>query len=892
MSRYRCLAAVLSCFLIALLASTSFAQTLAFPGAYGFGASATGGRGGTVYHVTNLNDSGDGSFRDAVSSGNRTIVFDVGGYVVLQSPVSVASNVTIAGQTAPGDGIGLMGGEVSFSGKTNIIVRNVRFRQGNLDPLTGKSAVNIGKGSNIIFDHCSFEYGQWDTLDAVGTVNFTVQNSILANPIGQQFGAHVETGPSTFYRNLWVNGHNRQPLSKDNTQYINNIVYDYQAGYTSGNTGGYFSHDIVNNYFISGPATTSPNNAYYQMNNKQSVYAVGNYLDTNEDGVLNGVEKNIVGSSLVLTQPWSSTTTTIPTLSTAEAFPSVVAFSGAFPRDEVDAFVVSDVNSIGTQGRLYKDQSVTGLENQGYGTLAPGSPFPNASGDGIADYWAAAYGMSTTDPSQGNLYYGDTGYTNLEVYFNSLILPEPWLSQDIASPALQGASSYNPFQTSWLLTGSGVNSSNTFDQGQFAYQTYAGNVAIVAQISSLTSANAYAKSGLFFRNSTAADAAFASIAVTAGQGLVFSWRANDGATANSLQITNVASPVWVKLVRQGSSLVGYYGTDGQNWMSFPPAVVSLASKALVGLAITSNDNQSRATSMFKSVSLSNELGSSVALEFSRSEITYPDSINVVATVKQEGSTVPTGAIHLWDGAKELASLSLQGDGKAYGYIQPSLSAGNHQLVASYSGDKVFAPGFSDAVAVKVTPASVTLSASCWNSTFSYGGDWNCTANLSSAAGAPTGQIQYWIDGKASSLALTNGNVQFSVKRPEAGTHAASISYPGQGNYAPSGSEDRSFSVSPAATQIQLSPSSYYLSGSEPLVLKATLQSWSAGSPSSGEVVFRQDGVVLGSVPVAADGSATFRSDSRSAGTHVFTATYSGSTNYAAADSSNVSVQSY
>jgi pectate lyase len=145
--------------------------------------------------VTNLNDSGPGSFRDAVSAGNRIVVFDVGGYVVLQSPVSLSSNLTIAGQTAPGGGIGIMVGEVSLSNQTSIIMRNVRMWQGNQDPDTGKSALNMGTATNIILDHCSFAYGQWDSVDAVGTVNFTVQNSIIADPIGQQFGAHVEVGP-------------------------------------------------------------------------------------------------------------------------------------------------------------------------------------------------------------------------------------------------------------------------------------------------------------------------------------------------------------------------------------------------------------------------------------------------------------------------------------------------------------------------------------------------------------------------------------------------------------------------------------------------------------------------------------------------------------------------
>src|SRR5580692_3369874 len=115
--------AIFGCILTALLPlANALAQTPAFPGAQGFGAFATGGRGGAVYHVTSLGDSGTGSFRDAVSEPNRIIVFDVGGYIILGSAVSCANNLTIAGQTAPGGGIGIMGHEVSFSARTNEIV--------------------------------------------------------------------------------------------------------------------------------------------------------------------------------------------------------------------------------------------------------------------------------------------------------------------------------------------------------------------------------------------------------------------------------------------------------------------------------------------------------------------------------------------------------------------------------------------------------------------------------------------------------------------------------------------------------------------------------------------------------------------------------------------------
>ncbi|KAJ5675714.1 hypothetical protein N7462_008611 [Penicillium macrosclerotiorum] len=342
---------------------------LAFDGAVGFGSIATGGSGGTTVTVTTLADSGTGSFREAVSKSNRIIEFSVSGYIELESAISLSSDLTINGQTAPGNGIGIMGAEVSASDKSNIIIRNLRMRQGTLDSDTGHSAFNMGDASNVILDHCSIEYGQWDSIDAVGAVNITVSNSIIAVPIGQQFGAHVETGPSTFYRNLWVSAHNRQPLSKDDTQYINNVVYNYQAAYTSANTGGYFSHDIIGNYFITGPSTTTAKNAFYQMNAKQSVYASGNYLDDNEDGELNGSSYNSVGSATVLSEPWASDSSSLATLSAEEAVAYVLSNAGATPRDELDTYVVGLVESYGTKGALYKSQDDTGVSNGGYGTL-------------------------------------------------------------------------------------------------------------------------------------------------------------------------------------------------------------------------------------------------------------------------------------------------------------------------------------------------------------------------------------------------------------------------------------------------------------------------------------------------------------------------------------------
>ena len=133
------------------------AEPLAFPEALGFGANVTGGRGGTVYHVTNLNDDGVGSFRDAVSQGNRIVVFDVGGIINIKTAVSIKSNITIAGQTAPGEGIAIHGGKLSTGKQSNIIIRYLRIRPGENTASTKDDGLNLYDAKNVIVDHCSVE---------------------------------------------------------------------------------------------------------------------------------------------------------------------------------------------------------------------------------------------------------------------------------------------------------------------------------------------------------------------------------------------------------------------------------------------------------------------------------------------------------------------------------------------------------------------------------------------------------------------------------------------------------------------------------------------------------------------------------------------------------------
>jgi autotransporter-associated beta strand protein len=417
---------------IILLCGASLpAQIPAFPGALGFGANATGGRAGSVYHVTTLADSGPGSFRDAVGKSGRIVVFDVGGYINLSSAISMKDNLTIAGQTAPGDGIGVMGREVSFNNSENVIVRHFRFRQGDLDPDNQKSGINLLAATNIMLDHISIEFAQWNNIDALNCDKVTMQNSINADPIGQQFGAHIEhlNSSCALLYNLWANAHNRQPLASINTVHINNVVYNYEAAFTT-HTSGFFLYDLINNYFITGPATSNPDDDFFQVDAQQSIYFTGNLRDSNEDGVLNGAP-TAPGGVVVLTAPWSSLTTNIPTFTTAAGFRYDVSAAGAWPRDQVDNLVVGQIKTLGSGsvgtgagtagpgGSQYTSQSQTGLGNGGYGILNGGLGFADSDGDGMPDYWEKAVGLNFLSASDALTIAAD-GYANIEHYLNWL----------------------------------------------------------------------------------------------------------------------------------------------------------------------------------------------------------------------------------------------------------------------------------------------------------------------------------------------------------------------------------------------------------------------------------------------------------------------------------------
>jgi len=338
---------------------------LAFPEAEGFGATATGGRGGTVYHVINLNDSGPGSFRDAVSNPYRTVVFDVGGVINLGSRVSVAPKITIAGQTAPGDGITIYGNGVSLSGSDNIIVRYIRFH-GSINMPKGSCVVVIDNAENIILDHCSILWGRWDNLHIKESRNITLQYCINGESIDpQRFGALLENPANlTIHHCLWIDNQSRNPKAKAGIQFINNVIYNWG---TSGLVGGHSEadhyQDIINNYFIAGPNST--NNFLSMFTATDHVFQKGNYADINKDGILNGrpvTNEDFISEKATLeAAPHNLPPVPVKTDTASEAYKIVLLQAGAsLVRDSADTRLIEQLKSLGAKGQIIRSEAEVG----------------------------------------------------------------------------------------------------------------------------------------------------------------------------------------------------------------------------------------------------------------------------------------------------------------------------------------------------------------------------------------------------------------------------------------------------------------------------------------------------------------------------------------------------
>lgn len=398
---------VLAAILLLNVPAVSFAQQLAFPGAEGFGRFATGGRGGSVYHVTNLNDKGEGSFRDAVSKPNRIIVFDVSGVIKITDKIAASPKITIAGQSAPGEGIVVYGNGVSFADSS--IIRYIRFR-GSINMPKGACTVVADNCKDVIFDHVSVEWGRWDNFHIKGTSNITLQYCLIGEPIDpQRFGALFENPNTvTVHHCLWIDNQSRNPKAKAGIEYINNVVYNYGVnGLVGGHSAAEHTQDVINNYFIGGP---NSGHAFIGLfTGTDHVYHSGNYVDIDKDGKLNGrlvTDDDFIKAKATLLK--KRTFTTNVTIDNAdEAYRQVLAGAGAsLHRDAVDNRIIGYLKSLGKKGVIFK----TEVDAGGQGELPAAKPLADKDNDGIPDTWAATHKVAAAN-----------GYTALEVYLNDLV---------------------------------------------------------------------------------------------------------------------------------------------------------------------------------------------------------------------------------------------------------------------------------------------------------------------------------------------------------------------------------------------------------------------------------------------------------------------------------------
>jgi pectate lyase len=420
---------------ICALASESFAQLKAFPTAEGFGALATGGRGGSVYHVTSLNDSGTGSFRDAVSQSNRTVDFDVSGVINIASQLVFSNNITVAGQTSP-NGIAVYGDGISLSHRSNIVIRNMTFRAG-IGTASDMKTINMTTASNIILDQVSIGWSRYDNLGITKdsgypeSTNITVQNCLIEEAINsQRAGGIVDSSRNiTFARNLWTNNDTRNPKGKGDLQYINNVVYNYgKGGYVGGHSSAIWYEDLINNYFIAGPSQSGDYLTDFGSNDY--IYHSGNKIDDDKvdigaDGLPEGrnIDNNKFTSLGATLQPSAHNYPAVPVsvMPLIDAYEWVIARAGnALHRDSVDERQVNDLKSLGSMGYIPADETQVG----GMPTWT-GPPAPiDSDGDGMPDAWEQLNGLNPSSASDGNFTnLNPQGYTNLEVYLNSLMAP-------------------------------------------------------------------------------------------------------------------------------------------------------------------------------------------------------------------------------------------------------------------------------------------------------------------------------------------------------------------------------------------------------------------------------------------------------------------------------------
>ncbi len=413
---------ILLCMIGILLLNQAAAQQLAFPDAEGFGRFATGGRKGEVYHVTNLNDSGAGSLRDAVSKSNRIVVFDVGGIIHIKSRIVVSGNVYIAGQTAPGGGITVYGNGMAFNASNNI-TRYIRIRMGKNGD-SGKDALSISSGQNKIFDHVSISWGRDGTLDVNGSGidNLTFQDCIISqgiNSSNHSTGGLLQSGKWSMIRSLYHSNKTRNPKARGQHEFINSVLYNWREhGYIMGDTEGKSECNLIGNYFIYGPSSNS-NTHITGTTSAFHVYAHDNWIDSNKDGVLNGSRLTNYKTATVVNAPFSHPGVN-NVMSAQNALQHVIDHVGAsLVRDAVDEMLIRQLLSYGKEGRIVNTEDDNGIPNN-VGTVANGRAPLDTDKDGMPDEWEIARGLNPFAADDKGDDDND-GYTNIEEYLSCLV---------------------------------------------------------------------------------------------------------------------------------------------------------------------------------------------------------------------------------------------------------------------------------------------------------------------------------------------------------------------------------------------------------------------------------------------------------------------------------------
>ncbi len=416
------------------------ADPVAFPGAEGFGAKTAGGRGGKAIFVRNLNDAGPGSFREAVSAkGPRTVIFRVSGLITLKSPIVISEPfLTVAGQTAPGDGICLRGNEVSIR-THDVIVRYMRFRPGDISEGEPDGLDVMQNSHDVIVDHCSATWSIDEDLSPSGNIsNITVQWSLIAEGLNNSIhhkGPHGygslarAAGGVTLHHNLWAHNTQRNPRLGDNYgkqpfpqfDVRNNVMYDFGTA-CSGWTGDHLKANYVANYIRPGPSSLSKQNIIALLDSADVTYFVsGNVVDGHPDWTRNNAllftgNRNPAPARYTLAdKPFD--VPPVHTTSAEEALNDVLERVGAtLPRrDQVDTRIVGEVK--GRTGSVIDSQWEVG----GWPEYHSARPPRDTDVDGIPDDWERAHGLNPDDPSDAMKSDTPSGYTNLEIFLNSLV---------------------------------------------------------------------------------------------------------------------------------------------------------------------------------------------------------------------------------------------------------------------------------------------------------------------------------------------------------------------------------------------------------------------------------------------------------------------------------------